>query len=270
MALERCLTPDRAHILLVTVGAVLHEEFAATERSPDDGDRRGAGRVQAVRRPPMSTARQAKRLLCVALASATLAGPERRRHRQWADHRNRPKACAFTAGDDMAATDHDGHRGPAEFDWMTEVRCPVCGSPAFKCPGVLEDDKTGDLRRCGVLVLASAKSTGHLRISTRWFELLNSSPAEQLTAGIGYGLREVHRNLRILPGPLRPHQDKRSTQSRSEDTRIPNPFGFSCGLCCVHCTTPERGEWFPGPLGKPNSPGRSRCCRPPGRLRTRA
>jgi hypothetical protein len=45
----------------------------------------------------------------------------------------------------MAATDHDGHRGPGEFDWMTEIDAQFV--QAFEYPGVLEDDKTGDLRR---------------------------------------------------------------------------------------------------------------------------
>jgi hypothetical protein len=98
--------------------------------------------------------------------------------------------------------------------------------------------QSGDLRRLRSICLNLRRTEmvlgRGLRLSTRWFEFRNAFPAEQLAVGTVYGLRETHRNRRIQRNPL-DHQDKRRTESRSEDMRIPNPFEFSRRppMCCT-------------------------------------
>ena len=41
----------------------------------------------------------------------------------------------------MTLTDHNGDLRPDGADGFNEIRCPVCGSPAFMYPRVLDDDK---------------------------------------------------------------------------------------------------------------------------------
>jgi uncharacterized Zn finger protein (UPF0148 family) len=52
----------------------------------------------------------------------------------------------------MTLADHNGDLGPGEVDRITEIRCPVCGSPAFKYPNVLNDDKPVICAGCGAFV----------------------------------------------------------------------------------------------------------------------
>jgi hypothetical protein len=40
----------------------------------------------------------------------------------------------------MTLTDHNGDRRLDGADGFTEIRCPLCGSPAFMYPRVLDDD----------------------------------------------------------------------------------------------------------------------------------
>jgi DNA-directed RNA polymerase subunit RPC12/RpoP len=48
----------------------------------------------------------------------------------------------------MTPTDHDGERA---YD-SKEIRCPICGSPAFMYPRALDDDKAVICAGCGAFV----------------------------------------------------------------------------------------------------------------------
>ena len=52
----------------------------------------------------------------------------------------------------MTLTDHTGDLRAEAGDGFTEIRCPMCGSPAFMYPRVLEDDKPVICASCGAFV----------------------------------------------------------------------------------------------------------------------
>jgi hypothetical protein len=52
----------------------------------------------------------------------------------------------------MTLTDHNGDLSLDGADRFTEIRCPVCGSPAFIYPRVLNDDKPVICAGCGAFV----------------------------------------------------------------------------------------------------------------------
>jgi uncharacterized Zn finger protein (UPF0148 family) len=54
----------------------------------------------------------------------------------------------------MTLTDHNGHY---IADELTEIRCPICGSPAFRYPKVLDDDKPVICAGCGAVVSTYAE-----------------------------------------------------------------------------------------------------------------
>jgi hypothetical protein len=49
----------------------------------------------------------------------------------------------------VTLTDHNGH--PMADD-LTEIRCPICGSPALRYPKVMNDDKPVICAGCGAVV----------------------------------------------------------------------------------------------------------------------
>jgi uncharacterized Zn finger protein (UPF0148 family) len=49
----------------------------------------------------------------------------------------------------MTLTDYNGH---LMTDDLTEIRCPICGSPAFRYPKVMNDDKPVICAGCGAVV----------------------------------------------------------------------------------------------------------------------
>jgi uncharacterized Zn finger protein (UPF0148 family) len=53
----------------------------------------------------------------------------------------------------MTLTDHDRDLRHEGADGSTEIRCPICGSPAFKYPKVLDDDRPVICAGCGAFVL---------------------------------------------------------------------------------------------------------------------
>jgi ribosomal protein S27E len=52
----------------------------------------------------------------------------------------------------MTLTDHNGDLSLDGAERFTEIRCPVCGSPAFIYPRVLDDDKPVICAGCGAFV----------------------------------------------------------------------------------------------------------------------
>ncbi len=61
----------------------------------------------------------------------------------------------------MTLTDHNGDLSLDGADRLTEIRCSVCGSPAFIYPRVLEDDKRVICAGCGAFVSTFGKMKLH-------------------------------------------------------------------------------------------------------------
>jgi hypothetical protein len=53
----------------------------------------------------------------------------------------------------MSPTDHNGHLMFDAADQLSEIRCPICASPAFRYPKVLEDDKLLICAGCGAVAV---------------------------------------------------------------------------------------------------------------------
>jgi DNA-directed RNA polymerase subunit RPC12/RpoP len=58
-------------------------------------------------------------------------------------------------------TDHDGDLRHEGADDSNEIRCPICGSPAFMYPRALDDDKPVICAGCGAFVLTYGEMKRH-------------------------------------------------------------------------------------------------------------
>jgi hypothetical protein len=73
--------------------------------------------------------------------------------------RNRPGARALSllallrTSTPMTLTDHDRDLRHEGADTSNEIRCPICGSPAFMYPMVLDDNRPVICAGCGAFVL---------------------------------------------------------------------------------------------------------------------